>query len=285
MDCVIWANTQLGDKNAIGDIRDLIPQAICFATKTWQQADAVLGTNATQLGVACHQIGDVAGVGWSGSGSNTKYEKFRSANVTKGESLELSEGRLPSYDINKVIGSEEYKPYALYRAKSFPDATGGRQLLYIGKTSSPEKRFQQHVDNAKKPWWLDAHDPQNEVDWEDLYDTLVWYPNEREVLKQERLAIINEKPLYNIIHNQSNPARRTVPKGPVVAAKKKKPVKTVKPVRVKQAKPVKEKVVKQSKISTAWPLYQKKIFKKGVSEKKVVKKVNGHENKTKVWGA
>lgn len=75
--------------------------------------------------------------------------------------------------------------HALYR---FYDLTG--RLLYIGITSSPRLRFEQH--KALKPWWADV-----------AVREVTFYPT-RELLESAEIkAIRRERPLYNIIHNRA----------------------------------------------------------------------------------
>jgi hypothetical protein len=97
MDTVLWVNTQMGHASVVGQLRELIPQRICFSTTTWQDTDTVLGSHAANEGGAlCHKIGDTPGIGWSGSDGSSRYEKFRAAVVTDEETAMLAEGRVPA---------------------------------------------------------------------------------------------------------------------------------------------------------------------------------------------
>ena len=53
---IVIGETQLGDKLVIGQIRDLFPQRICLRTRSSDNTDTVLGTNATVDGAMCHRI-------------------------------------------------------------------------------------------------------------------------------------------------------------------------------------------------------------------------------------
>lgn len=79
---------------------------------------------------------------------------------------------------------------ALYR---FWDIQG--RLLYVGITNSPDLRWAQHA--ADKPWWERVHHKQ----------VCAWYPSRSRAEAAERMAIMCERPLYNVIHNQGNPHR------------------------------------------------------------------------------
>lgn len=74
--------------------------------------------------------------------------------------------------------------HVLYR---FYSATG--QLLYVGKTTDPPKRFRQH--SRDKDWW----DEVASITMAEKYDT------EAELLAAERRAIQIERPKHNSVHN------------------------------------------------------------------------------------
>lgn len=61
-------------------------------------------------------------------------------------------------------------------------------LLYVGIAGNPGRRFEQHAKD--KPWW-------SEVD----HIGLEHHPDRRSALAAERLAIVDEKPRYNVVHN------------------------------------------------------------------------------------
>lgn len=91
----------------------------------------------------------------------------------------------------------------LYR---FYDRAG--QLLYIGITATPPKRFAKH--QAEKEWWHAI-----------VNVKLEHFPTRQEALDAERAAIVAERPLYNVQHNadawQPYKAGRTSDLSPVVA--------------------------------------------------------------------
>jgi predicted GIY-YIG superfamily endonuclease len=63
------------------------------------------------------------------------------------------------------------------------------QLLYIGITNDPSRRFKDHANQAR--WYSLAV----------RHDTRRLDCDENEAKKVERNAIIKEKPLHNVIHN------------------------------------------------------------------------------------
>ena len=76
-------------------------------------------------------------------------------------------------------------PHALYRLF---DETG--QLLYVGISVDPGKRFAQH--RSDKAWWSDVRTMNVQP-----------MPNRRAALDAEREAIKNERPLHNVVHNET----------------------------------------------------------------------------------
>jgi predicted GIY-YIG superfamily endonuclease len=77
---------------------------------------------------------------------------------------------------------------ALYR---FFDQNGN--LLYVGITSNPGRRWTQHATD--KPWWHEVHHVEIER-----------HESRQAVLLAEQLAIKNERPRYNVVHQQPEPA-------------------------------------------------------------------------------
>lgn len=82
------------------------------------------------------------------------------------------------------------------------------QLLYVGITNSPSRRFAEHQDG--KEWWPTIASVK-----------LEHFPSRQQALDAERAAIVNEKPLRNIQHNangwQPYTDGRTADLSPVVA--------------------------------------------------------------------
>lgn len=72
---IIIGCSQLGQKDSIGAIRDLFPQRICLRTRTREATDAVLGTQATDQGAACHKISG-PGEGYVYTDQSETYEKI-----------------------------------------------------------------------------------------------------------------------------------------------------------------------------------------------------------------
>lgn len=79
------------------------------------------------------------------------------------------------------------EPTTLYR---FFDAD--EVLLYIGIAGNPGRRFGQHSTGPDaKPWW-------HRVD----HSTMEHFESRAEALEAEKAAIIDEHPLFNVVHNR-----------------------------------------------------------------------------------
>lgn len=74
-------------------------------------------------------------------------------------------------------------PTALYRLRN-----KGGDLLYVGITGSPFRRWAEH--EADKEWWAEVS--QFDIDW---------FDNRPMALDAEKVAIRAEKPRYNVVHN------------------------------------------------------------------------------------
>lgn len=99
------------------------------------------------------------------------------------------------WESDNVLGLELYvdwptTPTALYRLRS-----GSNDLLYVGISGNPPKRWLQHA--VDKPWW-----PQVDVS----NSTTEWFGTRDEALAMEALAIKSERPLHNIVHNDDRSA-------------------------------------------------------------------------------
>lgn len=75
-------------------------------------------------------------------------------------------------------------PHILYRCFN---ADG--ELLYIGITNDPDQRFAVHAKQT--PWWPDVADIKLDHNFDSRY----------RLVQAERVAILNEIPLHNSVHN------------------------------------------------------------------------------------
>ncbi|MFJ4473262.1 GIY-YIG nuclease family protein [Streptomyces sp. NPDC089424] len=87
----------------------------------------------------------------------------------------------------QVTGSLPTRPApgytAVYRFYNAEDV-----LLYIGICDEPLKRWYNHA--VDKPWWPDV-----------ARFGVTWFPSRDEALEAERKAILEEKPLHNVVWN------------------------------------------------------------------------------------
>lgn len=73
---IVIANSQLGQVDVIGRIRDLFPQRICMAVKSADLTNAVLGPHAESRGARCTEITE-KGVGYVYTDRMGNFERFR----------------------------------------------------------------------------------------------------------------------------------------------------------------------------------------------------------------
>jgi predicted GIY-YIG superfamily endonuclease len=197
---IVIGLTQLGQKTSLGDLRDMFPQRVAFATRSQEMTDAILGTGATRGGAPCHELTS-PGEGYLFTQDNRRYFKFKAPLIK--DTIKIAQpiiGKvtsLPSAPIDNMVNNATVLPapsvetgvldrgnVAVYRLFG---ETG--VLLYVGVAKNPEKRFKQHHD---KEWW-------SGVDFERT--TITWYPDKAEAFEAERQAIESEMPIYNIVFN------------------------------------------------------------------------------------
>lgn len=211
---IVIACTQLGQVDTIGRIRDLFPQRICFAVRTSDMADAILGTYATRDGAEAHLLSR-PGEGYvfaETQHTHEKYfERFRSELITDTHEIAsagqtynsipqgATDGRpLDDPPRNKPTdtapldlvkkprsGNHENTRTAVYELYA-EDGT----LMYVGLTNRPNKRFKEH--QSDKAWWNHT----------DMSKTIItWYPNRKEASYAEATQIKALRPIYNQLHN------------------------------------------------------------------------------------
>jgi hypothetical protein len=197
--CALWLLTQASDKNIMGQIRDLVPQRLCFATSNYIQTDMALGDNAHATGALCHTLGDRAGVGYSGAEDQAGYEIFRVPMVTDMESRQVAKGILPDGFCEPPATGRPDVVYAAEGVRQFEDGTVGPILLYVGR--APKDRLNARIREHK------AEPGVRGEEWR----TLVWrirvvseHPSEAAGRAAELAAIDGMGPYWNIVGNGGN---------------------------------------------------------------------------------
>lgn len=181
---VVWANSQVGQVDAIGRFRDFIPQRICFATPNPQVTDSILGGGAESAGARCSEIRS-PGIGYSFVEGQHTPRKFRAAEVTDDATKLIAQGRLPAavMEMAQMSRVEASGETALYRHFS-----GEERLLYVGITNNYARRAGEHSDD--KPWWTQVR-----------RSTVEMFPSRKAAEVAEKRAIEREHPQYNDIYN------------------------------------------------------------------------------------
>jgi predicted GIY-YIG superfamily endonuclease len=184
-----WVCTQVGQLDAVGRLRNFIPQRMSFATRDSQTTNAFLGDGASAAGADCHNIRQ-PGIGYALNSQDRAAQKFRAAFVDDKDLELIAAGTLPPEliahtreQIGEVIGE-----HALYRHFDIE-----KNLLYVGETNNYARRSDEHKD---KPWWKDV-----------ASTTVEWFPSRKAAKAAEKAAILSEHPRENYIHNTDNPNR------------------------------------------------------------------------------
>jgi predicted GIY-YIG superfamily endonuclease len=182
---VVWANSQLGQKDVVTHIRDLFPQRVCFGTHSAELTDSVLGTGATTHGATCHLLRE-PGVGYVWTNQFNAFERFRSPLITNTRSI--AQGGLQV--LPEVPTRRKFRrhpstgPTYVYQLFDSPSAS---KPVYVGITDNINRRFREH---AKDKEWFPSVIHQR---------TLVHlYPTRAEAKTTESALIDRYQPKYNV---------------------------------------------------------------------------------------
>jgi hypothetical protein len=200
---VVWANAQVGHADVLGILRNFIPQRICFATPTADTTNTFLGTGAEQRGAKCSEINE-PGLCYAVTDDSRNVEMARAALVTDPDMAVIASGGVPAGMADDDKGPRNVQ-VAVYRLHS-----KSGQLLYVGISDKPARRFAEHRDDSRKPWCREEGHPDNQVDWPRAAANIYWYRDEATARKVEERAIKDELPIYNTVHNQRNPLFRAM---------------------------------------------------------------------------
>ncbi|HST77264.1 MAG TPA: GIY-YIG nuclease family protein [Verrucomicrobiae bacterium] len=182
---VVWANSQLGQKDVVTHIRDLFPQRVCFGTHSDDLTDSVLGTGATTHGATCHLLRE-PGVGYVWTNQFNAYERFRSPLITNTRSI--AQGGLQVLPESPTRRKFRRQPSTgpTYVYQLF-DSLSASEPVYVGITDNINRRFREH---SKDKEWFPSVIHQR---------TLVHlYPTRLEAKAQESALIDSFQPKYNV---------------------------------------------------------------------------------------
>jgi hypothetical protein len=189
---VIWANSQLGQKEVIGPIRDLFPQRICMRTRTDELTDTILGTKATADGAACHRL-TRPGDGYVFTDELNAFVAFHAPLITHTRSV--ANGGVP-LDPPSVL-RQTYRQRKLARNPDSEGRTFVYQLFdtsargippcYVGIASNPNRRFKEHQDDKV---WFHTIIHQRSI--------ITAYPTRAEAKRVETQLIEKFNPKYNV---------------------------------------------------------------------------------------
>lgn len=187
---IVLACSQLGQKDVIGQIRDLFPQRICLRTRTYESTDAVLGSNATQDGANCHRITN-KGEGYVFTDISGVFEKFRAPLVRETASIARGGTTAPEIPISRSRTiRRRSRPHFTYQFFDVPlNTKDSDRPCYVGITDNPRRRLSQH----EKDWPTQT--------WNSIIQSrtiITRYANWDEAKAQETRLIQYYSPKYNI---------------------------------------------------------------------------------------
>jgi predicted GIY-YIG superfamily endonuclease len=197
---IVWACTQLGQKDVIGHIRDLFPQRVCHRTRTDDLTDAVLGTSATQDGALAHRL-TRPGEGYIFTDDLGTFLEFRAPHIVHTRSV--AQGGVPIDPPSPTRGSRHHRddtdpttttdgrpgkrgPRTTFVYQLF-DSLDALTPAYIGITHNPNTRFKQH---QKDKVWFTSVIHQKTI--------IMAFPNRLAAKEEETRLIQLYRPKYNV---------------------------------------------------------------------------------------
>jgi predicted GIY-YIG superfamily endonuclease len=192
---VVWGMSQLTQVDAIGRVRDLFPQRLCYATKSREMTEASLGQGAEGDGAKCSRITeDEQGVGYQYRDGKRGYQRYRAAFVTDQEADLIAKGVLPD------DGRQAQVAEMLTRADKWErDVAQARTAVYqyplkdqerigyVGIAINPNERLKEHY---REDMWM------HEIDVSRI--TVEWFPNRDAAKKRETQLIKQLQPPFNV---------------------------------------------------------------------------------------
>jgi len=197
---IVWGCSQLGEKLAIGQIRDLFPQRICLRTRSSDITDAVLGSNATTDGAACHRITQ-PGEGYVFTTSSKMFEKFHAPLVR--ETLSIASGGttvpLTPPPSSRAQQLRERRKGRTFLYQFFLDTINGQtpdpnhpqynRPCYVGIAKNPRQRFKEHERDWPQAYWSQINHRRTKIQA---------YPNWDAAKAMETALITYYQPIYNV---------------------------------------------------------------------------------------
>lgn len=204
---IVIACSQLGQKDVIGQMRDLFPQRLCLRTRTQEMTDAVLGSQATADGANCHRISQ-RGEGFIFTDQSAIFEKFHAPLVRETQTIAQGGTTIPN------------TPPPTSRAEQLRTRRNGRTFVYqffnqdhpshpeyqrpcyVGVTDNPRRRFKKHEKDWPNQTWLSIQQSRTKIQA---------YPTWDEAKDMETRLIGYYRPIYNV---QEIPTTTQQPQSP-----------------------------------------------------------------------
>jgi hypothetical protein len=193
---IVIGCSQLGEKLAIGQIRDLFPQRICLRTRSQDITDAVLGSNATVDGAVCHRITQ-RGEGYVFTDTSQMFEKFHAPLVRETLSIAGGGTTVPTTPppSSRAQQLRERRKGRTFLYQFFPDNMIDpnhpqyNRPVYVGITYNPRQRFKKHEKEWPQAYWNQINHRRTKIQA---------YPTWQQAKDMETDLIAYYQPIYNV---------------------------------------------------------------------------------------
>ena len=140
---IVIACSQLGQKEVIGQIRDLFQQRVCLRTKSQDITDAILGGSATNDGAVAHRISN-RGEGYVFTDQSEVFERFQSPLVRETSTIAQGGTTAPTVPLPKTRTLRRRQGRTFVYQFYNHDNPSYQRPFYVGITDNPRRRFKQH---------------------------------------------------------------------------------------------------------------------------------------------
>jgi hypothetical protein len=182
---IVWGCSQLGQKDVIGQIRDLFQQRVCHRTRTDDLTDAVLGTSATNDGARAHRLTQ-PGEGYIYTTDLGSFMEFRAPHIIHTRSVAQGGVPIEPPTPTRQPHTSTKGPRTTFVYQLF-DSLDSLTPSYVGISHNPNTRFKQH---QKDKVWFSTIVHQRTI--------IKAYPNRLSAKEEETRLISLYRPKYNV---------------------------------------------------------------------------------------
>lgn len=187
---IVVACSQLGQKDVIGQIRDLFPQRICLRTRSQEATDAILGSRATADGAQCDRI-TRRGEGYVFTDISETFEKFQAPLVRETQNIAQGGTTAPTLPLpsTRTLRRRAGRHFGYVYYDTQPNHPNSQRPCYVGITDNPRKREKQHEREWPKHIWATINHSRTKRRT---------FPNYEAAKEWETQMITYYQPIYNV---------------------------------------------------------------------------------------